>query len=398
MFSWRKKKKELSSTGLPPAEVARLPVKPALPGDPTLEEQVLAILAGCVPGVRLEGEQAVIPECGLTMQVRFPQVDGPRFRMEVRLEHPDFFEPLVESVTGFSEKDRQKARVGAYEILNTVLAVLPPALRGEGEELPEVALWGRTHRFRAKASDVLLRGAKEPPENRDLWSRMRESVLPYLGSKPVYWVKLFLSNTGDGTSCEARINGWVVPELTERLTALAREWPLDNLPMKSAKQYIALVQEGETRVECPYTWKQARNLTRRAIDLFESGMDYDRIPQAIGELTAVPSLAEDVFSFLPELMTKALLPEVRTFSQLQLCPKGEEPVCVYFTQCRSWDPIHTAVREHLQEDQPGRDKLMTIVGTSAMSHALSQALKNGSEPEDLILYQSFFISDSYELW
>lgn len=399
---WRKKKIEHTPPrpALPAPELARPPMKPALPGlEPTLEERTLGIVAECTHGARLEGDSIRFPDSGLRLHIAFPDVDGPNFRMVARLEHPDFFGPLVETAAGYSEKDKQKARIASYEILNCVLAVLLPALKGEGEAMPPVCLWGRTHRFRACVSNLLLRGAKEPPDNQDLWSRMKEAILPYLGSKSVYWIRLYMSNTGEGPSCEVRINGRLVPELTADLTARARAWPLEGVPMKSAKQYAVLVQERETRVSCPYTWEEAQDVTRKAIQLYESGMESERLPEAVDSLTAVPSLAEDVINFMPELMTKALLPEAKLDSRFTLLSNGGgEPVEVRFTQCRSWDPIYAAVDAHLREDNPSRDKLMTIVGASAMTHALRSALHSGSEVKDLVLCQSFAISDGYQLW
>lgn len=390
MFGWFKKK-------APEPEPFQPEPRPA---EESLEIQVLRCVAEQAPGSILEGERLAFPNCGgLTLTVSFPELDGPRFQMEARLEHPDFFGPLIETTAGAAESDGDKARFAARQLVDSVLEALLPALHGEGRETAPVKLWGRTHRFRASASGILLMCAQQPPEGRDLWSRMEDAVLACLGSKPVYWVKLYLCHLGDGsTSCEARINGWVVPELTEPLTRLAESWPTEGAPMKSAKQYIVLVQEEATRVECPYTWEEARDLTREAIRLFESGAAYDSIPEELEKSARVPSLAEDVFRFLPELMTSTLLPGAKASSQFTLQPKGKEPQSVWFTQCRAWDPVYTAICDHLNQDQPSREQLMKIVGTSAMSHALSNALNAGSKMEDLVLAQAFLVSSGYQLW
>ena len=390
MFGWWKKRREEDP----------LPESPAMPARETpvsLEEQVLRLVAEQVPGAVLEGERLLFPDHGgLCMTVCFPDLDGPRFRMEAVLEHPDFFGPLVESTAGAAEDDRDKAQFAARQILDSVLEALLPALRGEGTQTAPVTLWGRHHRFRASASGVLLMNAHRPPEGQDLWSRMEQAVLACLGTKKVYWVKLYLANLGDDTSCEVRINGWVVPELTEQLTAIARDWPLEGKAMKSAKQYIVLVREGGE--DCPYTWEEAKSLTRQAIGLFEGGTPYDEIPGRLGACTSVPALAEDVFGFMPELMTATLLPGVRSTSQFTLHPQGKEPVSLWFTQCRAWAAVYAAIQDHLDEDRPSREQLMTIVGTSAMSHVLSNALNGGSKMEDLVLSQAFRVSEHYQLW
>ena len=390
MFGWFKKK---TSEPEPVQEAEPQPVKE------TLEALVLRCIAKQAPGAVLDGERLVFPNCGgLSMTVSFPVLDGPRFQMEVRLEHPDFFGPLLETTAGAAESDEEKARFASRQILDSVLEALFPALRGEGEPTVPVTLWGKTHRFRASVSGVLLMCAQEPPGGQDLWSRMSTAVTACLGSKPVYWVKLYLANLGDDISCEVRINGWIVPELTETLNTLARSWTLDGKPMKSAKQYVVLVQEEYNRISCPYTWEEARDLTRKAIHLFESGMEYEKIPKVLEESAKTPALAEDVFRFMPELMTSTLLPGAKASSRFSLHPEGREPQTVWFTQCRAWDPVYTAIHDHLEQDHPSREQLMKIVGTSAMSHALSNALNAGSKVEDLVLSQAFLVSKDYNLW
>jgi len=224
-------------------------------------------------------------------------------------------------------------------------------------------------------------------------------VLGCLGTQKVYWVKLYLAHIeGGDTSCEARINGWVVPELTETLVQLARSWPLEGAPVKSAKQYIVLVQDGGTCPACPFTWEQTKDLTRQAIRLFESGTEYDQVREELEQRAPDPSLAEDVFGFLPELMAQVVWSQVKVTSQLSLHREGKGQTSVWFTQCRNWAPVYSAIMDHFQEDRPNRDQILSIAGTSAMCHALSSALDKGSKLEDLMMSRAFMVSEGYQLW
>lgn len=389
MFGWFKKKE---------TPVAQ-PVRPAEEAVP-LEERVLRHVAQLTPGAVLEGERLRFPDYGgLTMRVEFPDLDGPQFRMEAILEHPDFFGPLVESTAGVADSDEDKAKYAARQIADSVLDALLPALRGEGEPVPPVELWGRTHRFKASVSGVLLTNAQEPLERRDLWSRMAQAVLGCLGSQKVYWVKLYMAHINGGdTSCEVRINGWIVPELTETMVQLAKSWPLEGAPVKMAKQYIVLVQDDATCPACPYTWGQVKDLTRQAIRLFEGGTAYDSIPEELEKRAPNPSLAEDVFGFLPELMAQAVLPQVKVTSRFSISRHGAGQTSVWFTQCRAWAPVYSAIMDHFHEDGPTKDQIMSIVGTSAMFHGLNNALNGGSKVEDLMMSRAFTVSESYQLW
>lgn len=392
MFGWFKKKHEESP--------AAQPVQNAREESLSLEERVLRHVAELVPGAVLEGGRLQFPDCGgLTMQVEFPDLDGPQFRMEAILEHPDFFGPLVESTAGVKEGDEEKARFAARQIADSVLDALLPALRGEGTPAAPVELWGRTHRFKASVSGVLLINAQEPPNRQDLWSQMEQAVLNCLGTQKVYWVKLYLASlSGGDTSCEVRINGWVVPELTETLVKIAKAWPLEDKPMKSAKQYIVLIQDSDTCPACPYTWGQVKDLTRQAIRLFENGTAYDSIPEELEKRSSDSSLAEDVFGFLPELMAQVVWSQVNVSSQFSLNQEGCGQTLVWFTQCRAWAPVYSAILEHFQEDKPSKEQILSIAGTSAMLHGLSNAVNGGSNIEDLVMSRAFMVSEQYQLW
>lgn len=361
------------------------------------EEQVLEQLSRRLEGARLERGVLVLEDGRLRVRAALPYREGPSFQLEVTAEHPDFFEPLTASASGYAESGGELALAAAEELEHTLFSALLPALRGRGRALPELVLWGREHRFRASASQVVLLGGSELPGGRDLWSRIGEEILPYLGSKSAYWLKLYIARVGEEVSCEARLNGWAVPELTALLAEAARDWPADGQVLRSAKQYVVFVQEEGTRVRCPYTWEDAWLLTGAAIRFFEKGVKYEALPRALGALTDVPSLAEDVLSLLPEQMTHMFLPQVKLSSTVLLQRDGRE-AAVRFTQMRAWDPVYRAAVNHLRRDRPDKEKLLRIVGGSAISHAVGRALEAGTGPEELLLSQAFMISESYQLW
>lgn len=392
MLGWFKKK----SGEAPAAQPVQRTQEPKV----SLEERVLRHVAELAPGAVMEGETLRFPDCGgLTMGVRFPDLDGPQFRMEAILEHPDFFGPLVESTAGAADGDEGKARYAARQIADSVLDALLPALRGEGKPAAPVELWGNTYRFQASVSGVLLTNAQEPPGRQDLWSRMEQAVLGCLGTQKVYWVKLYLAHINGGdTSCEVRINGWVVPELTETLVQLAKSWPLEGAPVKMAKQYIVLVQDRDTCPACPYTWEQAKDLTRQAIRLFEGETEYESIPEELARRAPDLSLAEDVFGFLPELMAQTVWSQVKVTSQFSVRQEGRGQALVWFTQCRAWAPVYSAIMDHFQEDKPTKEQILSVAGTSAMLHGLNNAVNGGSKIEDLTMSRAFMVSENYQLW
>ena len=365
--------------------------------DSAPEARTLELLSGQLEGAQLEQGALLLPDDGLRVTAALPYREGAGFQLEVRVEHPDFFETMTGSVAGYAETDEALAQSAAGELGRALFPALRAVLRGRGRALPVMLLWGREHRFRACASEVVILGGCGLPGGRDLWSRIGEEILSYLGSKTVYWLRLYIARVGEDVSCEARLNGWEVPELTELLSQAAREWPLGEGTMQSAKQYVFFALERETRVRCPYTWEDAWLLTGAAIRFFETGIKYEALPGALGKLTDVPSLAEDVLSLLPEHMTHMFLPQVRLSSTVLLQRDGRE-AAVRFTQMRAWDPVYRAAVNHLRRDRPDKRRLLRIVGGSAISHAVNRAMEAGTGPEELLLSQAFMISESYQLW
>lgn len=361
------------------------------------EARTLELLSERLEGAEVAWGTMALPALGLKVNAAVSHREGPSFRLELRAEHPDFFEPMTASVSGWAETDEALARAAAEELRHSLFSALLPALGGRGMVLPKLVLWGREHVFRASPSEVVTLGGGGLPGGRDLWSRIGGEVLPYLGSKTVYWLRLYIAKVGEDVSCEVRLNGWEVPELTELLARAAEEWPLEERTMQSAKQYVVFVQEEETRVKCPYTWEDAWLLTGAAIRFFETGIKYEAMPRALGNLTDTPSLAEDVLSMLPEHMTRMFLPQVKLSSTVLLQRDGME-AAARFTQMRSWDPVYQAAVNHLRRDKPDKAKLLRIVGGSAISRAVGRALAEGSRPEEIRLSQAFMISESYQLW
>lgn len=361
------------------------------------EARVLELLSRQLEGAELDWDALSLPEERLRLTAALSHREGPSFRLEVRAEHPDFFEPMVGSVVGYAETEEALAQAAAGELTHSLFSALLPALGGRGKPLPKLLLWGREHAFWASASEVVTLGGGGLPGGRDLWSRIGEEILPYLGSKTVYWLCLYAARVGEDVSCEARLNGWAVPELTALLEEAVLDWPLEGRPMQSAKQYVVFIQEEETRVRCPYTWEDAWLLTGAAIRFFETGVKYEALPKALEALTDVPSLAEDVLSLLPEHMTHMFLPQVKLSSTVLLQREGRE-AAVRFTQMRAWDPVYQAAVNHLRRDRPDKAKLLRIVGGSAISRAVGRAQAAGSRPEEIRLNQAFMISESYQLW
>lgn len=361
------------------------------------EVRTLELLSQRLENAAMERGALVLPDFGLHITAAVSHREGLSFQLEMKAEHVDFFEPMTASAAGYAETDEELARAASEELSHSLFSALLPALRGRGRPLPELLLWGREHHFRASASEVVILGGGGLPGGQDLWSRIGEEVLPYLGSKTVYWLRLYIARVGEDVTCEVRLNGWAVPELTEKLAEAAWEWPLEGRTMQSAKQYVVFVQEEDTRVRCPYTWEDAWLLTGAAIRFFETGVKYEAMPRALAALTDVPSLAEDVLSLLPEHMTHIFMPQVKRSSTVLLQRDGRE-AAVRFTQMRAWDPVYRAAVNHLRKDRPDKGKLLRIVGGSAISHAVNRALAAGRRPEEIRLSQAFMISESYQLW
>ncbi|MDE7010950.1 MAG: hypothetical protein K2O93_07025, partial [Oscillospiraceae bacterium] len=66
------------------------------------EEQVLEQLSRRLEGARLERGVLVLEDGRLRVRAALPHREGPSFQLEVTAEHPDFFEPLTASASGYA--------------------------------------------------------------------------------------------------------------------------------------------------------------------------------------------------------------------------------------------------------------------------------------------------------
>ena len=65
-----------------------------------------------------QGEQGalLLPDDGLRVTAALPYREGAGFQLEVRVEHPDFFETMTGSVAGYAETDEALAQSAAGEL------------------------------------------------------------------------------------------------------------------------------------------------------------------------------------------------------------------------------------------------------------------------------------------
>ena len=136
----------------------------------------------------------------------------------------------------------------ADQVERLVLEPLLNALQGQNGTWEAWRLQGREHLFlacesllmgRCKAQEIF----EENVPQSSLWQRFKAEIIPYLGCKRNYWLKLYQSNFANELNCEVRINERLVPELSELLTQDAQKYAVTDWDQK---QTVMLLQDTAT--------------------------------------------------------------------------------------------------------------------------------------------------------
>ena len=131
-----------------------------------------------------------------------------------------------------------------------------------------------------------------------LWQRFKAEIIPYLGCKRNYWLKLYQSNFANELNCEVRINERLVPELSELLTQDAQKYAVTDWDQK---QTVMLLQDTATSLDYPFSAAKVREYALQALRMFAAGQDSDTVFQRLWADCGDVSLSCDLAHYLPEI-------------------------------------------------------------------------------------------------
>lgn len=304
------------------------------------------------------------------------------------ISHPESDDDIVESVAAVGKNNTEALEKVAESFYITVLKSLLKVLDSSKKKTLQTILNGKKHLFHKCESEILYVGYRKIEEGyQNLYDLLKDDIAKYLGTKKLYLIKIYAAFSVDEYICEVRINGIIVPSLTEKITGYAKTWK-EQGNYYTEKQCIIFLQDDTTFEVCPFTKKQVTDYTKILIKLFEKvendDMYYDVYDEAL-KMTDNRSLAADLFYLIPEIYCKIGFSELKFMETIILVKNNgtTEKLCCY--QMRNYTYIEEGIYNYLEDESPDNDRMFKVITLSARYNGLAKAVSEGSRLEDMKL-------------
>ncbi|MFD0713770.1 DUF6348 family protein [Paenibacillus sp. GCM10027626] len=369
----------------------------------TIEDPAHYVLHHAMRGL-FEAEEIVredhiyIPEWQLAIRPYVARWSEQSVLLKFHLSSPKWDRAIVETSAGIgsSAKNALGMAVGGF-----TLSLMQGIASMENEREPELleTKYGDTvHHWKVYRSNIVGLGESIAEKSEiQFWEALKDEIAKRVGNQKLCYIKIYAAKNGDDITGECRINDIPSPELGSIVAELASSWQVDGFA--SQKQFIFLQQSEGTYTPYPYQPEQIAAATRTAVELFkacETQELYDDFPVRLAERLQDNSLAQELYSFLPEICAENAFEEL-TYTEEMSIYKGEESFSIYRTQLASYYLIYDALFAGFREEQFDNEVYNQYIGVSSIYNVICNAKEQGADllENGGVLTLSFAMSGNY---
>ncbi len=371
------------------------------------EEQrkiLLELVLEYCPGAVWEGDMLHYTGQALRVGLEFGQVSSRQNRFSAQLlfilKHDWFDEDLVESCAGLGNSIEEAMKICTAEFCGSVLNSVLYALEHPGTETVSAEIIHQKYLFHVPERKIRLHKGKG--EGADLWSIVRDKIPEYLGTKRVYWIKLYSADMGGNKQfCEARINGTLYPDLTDLLyqeiySRKERQTNIDKL-------FLVLIQDEKTYQPCPFTKQNVGDLAFLALNKMTEITDEVSRQKAYEEIHKFCpdySIAVELIAFLPEIAAQLVVNFRDNDGLIPVFDYGKPEFELKKSQVRSYGYMADAAEQYLRKYNPSRDEVYNLLRSSGKFETIFRAMQDDAvKAQNLRLSQLvYFVSQDYHVW
>lgn len=363
------------------------------------ERKIVQWLNEMIEGSSIDNQLLYIEDNQLEVEPHVMQMKNGVAQVAFVLRHPIFQEEIVESVAGVGPTSDEAFKSAAIQFVDSAFNVIQNALNEKDGQEVIVKVGKEENSFKLYQSKIKQQGHKKQEGTIDYWGLLGEELIKRLGHKRIYFIKFYLSKVGEAVNCECRVNGMVYPIFSRILKRVASSWDVEGKAY-TEKQYFVLVQDEHTYKPYPLTKKEVDQFVLSSLMLYrqcDSQEAYDQLKDQISQLCPLPSLAEELFNFVPEVFTEVIFNEAIYLDSVILV-KGEEELHISKHQLTAYDWIHTAIEKTIRAGYYEKEQVDRIISCSASLKCINEAIKAGSQLENL--YTSGIaipINETYEI-
>lgn len=319
-----------------------------------------------------------VPAWGLSIRPELVQQQERSAMVNYYIENSQWDRPVFECSVGMGSDRSHALRLACEGFRYCML----DGLRAMAEE--DAFAWvnsefaGREHSWKVYRSNLIGMGdTPQDPDFDQFWSLLGEDLIRRLGNQKLCYVKVYGAKLGADVTGECRINDAVSPELSEKVAGLVRRWDTDNFGAQ--KQFFFFYQQPATTLPYPHSYDQLCSLTAQAVRQFgrcvEQG-DYEHYLDQLVGLTGDTDLAEELYSFLPEMCAQNAYSAIRYPETVTIVQQGAEHT--YFKdQLASYYIIQKALLDELRRDEKIGKLFGYFISVSSIYNVIQSAKEKG---------------------
>lgn len=347
----------------------------------------------------VEGDRIVIPEWELTIRPHVARWTDQSVMLEFQLSSPKWDRDIFETSAGIgsSLKNALGMAIGgfAFSLMEGIAS-----MEQDREPAQLHTTYGDTvHHWKVYKSNIVGLGeSSDEMRETPYWEALKDEIAKRVGNQKLCYIKIYGAKNGDDITGECRINDIPSPELGNIVAEMVSKWQVDGFA--SQKQFIFLQQSEETYTPYPYEAGHIAAATRTAVHMFmecDTQERYDEFPERLAERLQDTNLAQELYSFLPEICAEHAF-EKLTYTEEMSMLKGEESFRIYRTQLASYYMIYDALFEGFRTEQFEDEVYKQYIGVSSIYSVICNAKEQGAELVENggVLTLSFAMSDHYQ--
>ncbi|EJW15969.1 DUF6348 family protein [Paenibacillus alvei] len=346
----------------------------------------------------VEGDCIVIPEWELTIRPHVAKWTDQTVMLQFQVSSPKWDRDIYETTAGIgsSLKNAFGTAIGgfAFSFMEGIASM-------EQDRNPETlhSTYGDTvHHWKAYKSNIVGLGESSPEmEESPYWETLKDEIAKRIGDQKLCYIKIYAAKHEDDITGECRINDIPSPELGQIVAEIASKWQVEGFA--SQKQFIFLLQSEETYTPYPYSPEHVAEATHTAVRLFmecDTQEKYDNFTDILAERLQDSDLAQELYSFLPEICAEHAF-DMLCYNEELLLYRGEESFNVYRTQFASYSMISNALFEGFRTGEFDDDVYKQYISVSSIYNVICQAREQGADlvKDGGVLTLSYGMSEQY---
>lgn len=357
----------------------------------------------------IKGDSLYCPQWEMTLTPKVADLSDRLVTLNIFMDSPKWGNRLFECVSAIGKDLEQAMGIACSSFVFSFIQGLGKMEDDRDFECLETEFAGKKHKWKLYKSDLVGLGESVAAyvDSPDFyWRLLKEDIVKRLGNQKLCYVKIYVAKNESEIIGECRIDDVKSEELSELVSKTALNWDIEKFA--SQKMFFFIKQESDTVIPYPYWGREGGDSfiekVKIAMKMFyecDTDQQYDTLAQRTSEIIGDKTLAEECFSFIPEICAENAFYQIK-YSEMLDIQRGNEPnFHCWKNQLSDYYRIQTTALSLLSSGTFGNDtdKIYSkYISYSAIGHGVSSVLEKENKLEGVKMTALLFnFSEDFEI-